>query len=204
MKYPIGQISNGEAVYNKGGLASSLGYSKSECDSDVTAKVERIRKQLGTDEDTESYAVEKNTDMIDNEEIVAEYPDMLEMEEKSFELTMNQKKEIISIALSELDNDVCSTRYWICDLDDAYVYVQDSKNDYRTYRIRYILNQENKTAEICLDTMEEAINGGYEVVGQEGEDSVNEEFKNEETLAEEKVLEEEKTMEEEKRSIKKK
>ena len=86
------------------------------------------------------------------------------MEEKSFELTMNQKKEIISIALSELDNEECNTRYWICDLDDAYVYVQDSKNDYRTYRIRYILNQENKTAEICLDTMEEVINGGYEVV----------------------------------------
>ena len=190
LKYPIGQISNGEAFYNKGGLASALGYSKAEGDSDVTEKIIRIRKQLGIAEEAEQYAVEKSVDMLDGKELISTYPDQLE-----FELTVNQKKEIISIALSDIskedsdsEHNRCS-RYWLCDLDDTYIYVQDSENDYRTYRIKYILNQENKTAEVYMDTKEEVLCSGYEVIGQEGENSVSEEFKTDETLEEEVMAE---------------
>jgi len=214
LKYPIGQIIGKEAVYNKGGLASALGYSKAEGDDTITNKVERIRKQLGLNEDSEKYAVEKNTDILDNKEIIVEYPDKLEMtnekpEEQNFELTVNQKKEILSIALSELcdcdeDDDMDEhnhdgRRYWICDLDDTYIYVQDYENDYRTYRIKYTLNQDSKTAEIYLETKEEVICSGYETVGQEGENSVKEEFKTDETLAKEKEEMEAKEKESEKK-----
>lgn len=193
LKYPIAEITDGEARYNKYGLASALGYAKAEGETEIVSKIERIRKQLGIDEGAETYAIEKNIDMLDDEEIVAEYPDKLDMESKEFELTSNQKREIIQIALSEYNEDGCCQRYWVCDMDDTYVYVEDSYNSYRTYRMVYILNQDN-TAEVCIDTKEEVIRNGYTVVGQEGENGVKDEFEKEETLAEEEIVEE--TMEE--------
>lgn len=53
LKYPVMEVKNGELVYNRGGLASALGYAKAENDNAVVKKVEAIYKKLDLDEGDE-------------------------------------------------------------------------------------------------------------------------------------------------------
>jgi len=49
-KYPVMQKKGNKLVYNKGGIASALGYAKKEGVSSVVRKVEAIRKKMGLDD----------------------------------------------------------------------------------------------------------------------------------------------------------
>ena len=51
LKYPVMEIIDGEARYNRHGLSSALGYAKAEGDNKVADKVEGIYKNLGIEED---------------------------------------------------------------------------------------------------------------------------------------------------------
>ena len=53
LKYPVMEFKGDTLVYNTGGLASALGYAKKENETSVITKVERIRKKLGLDDNTE-------------------------------------------------------------------------------------------------------------------------------------------------------
>lgn len=53
LKYPVMEFQGDTLVYNAGGLASALGYAKKENETSVITKVERIRKKLGLDDNTE-------------------------------------------------------------------------------------------------------------------------------------------------------
>lgn len=67
LKYPIMEIKGGKAVYNKGGLASALGYAKKENEEEVISKVEKIREDLDLDEDSEDKkAVKENSLELDD------------------------------------------------------------------------------------------------------------------------------------------
>lgn len=197
LKYPIAEISDDEALYNKNGLIAALRFSKGENDDAVTKKVIRIMKRLDLYEDKkDEYATEKNKDTIDNKTIVEKYPDILEMEERrtdvkeDFSLTMNQKREIVSSSLSEYKygkNDYC--KYWVYDIDDDYVYVQDCEFD-KLYRVKYVMDEDSKTAIVDIDSKEEVIRGGYEVVGEKGDGEMEMEEKKEDIKLEEEFEEE--------------
>lgn len=51
--YPVMIIHNGEWVYSIKGLSSALSYAKKENETSVITKVEKIRKKLGLDDNTE-------------------------------------------------------------------------------------------------------------------------------------------------------
>ena len=53
LKYPVMCFEGDKLVYNEGGLSSALGYAKKENESSVITKVEKIRKKLGLDDNTE-------------------------------------------------------------------------------------------------------------------------------------------------------
>lgn len=53
LKYPVMCFEGDKLVYNEGGLSSALGYAKKENESSVITKVEKIRKKLGLDNNTE-------------------------------------------------------------------------------------------------------------------------------------------------------
>lgn len=49
LKYPIMQLKGDTFVYNRGALASALGYAKKEDETAVVSKIEKIYKKLGLD-----------------------------------------------------------------------------------------------------------------------------------------------------------
>lgn len=51
LKYPVMQFKGDTLVYNKDGLSSALGYAKAENDTTVVNKVEKIRKELGIEDE---------------------------------------------------------------------------------------------------------------------------------------------------------
>lgn len=53
LKYPVMELVGGKAVYNRGALASALGYAKANDEEEVVKKVEKIYKDLGLDENGE-------------------------------------------------------------------------------------------------------------------------------------------------------
>lgn len=66
LKYPIMEIKNGKAVYNRYGLASALGYAKAEKDEEVISKVEALYKKLDLD-DKEDEDMDKIKNKLDKD-----------------------------------------------------------------------------------------------------------------------------------------
>ena len=62
LKYPVMQLKGDTFVYNRGALASALGYAKKEEETAVVSKIEKIYKKLGLDsegkEETEKMSKE--------------------------------------------------------------------------------------------------------------------------------------------------
>lgn len=63
LKYPVMEIKNGEAFYNRHGLSSALGYAKAEGEQGVVDKIEKIYKDLEIEEEG------KEKDSMDNKVI---------------------------------------------------------------------------------------------------------------------------------------
>lgn len=59
LKYPVMEINNDEAVYNRGGLGSAKAYAEKNNETEVLSKLKKIYEHLGLNEDEEeSYACE--------------------------------------------------------------------------------------------------------------------------------------------------
>lgn len=58
LKYPVMEIKGDSVVYNKGGLASALGYAKKENETEVVNKVEAIYKKLGLGKEEDAKMAE--------------------------------------------------------------------------------------------------------------------------------------------------
>ena len=63
LKYPIMEINDDEAVYNRGGLGSAKAYAEKNNETEVLSKLKKIYEHLGLDEDEkESYACDEFCD----------------------------------------------------------------------------------------------------------------------------------------------
>ena len=63
LKYPIMEINDDEAVYNRGGLGSAKAYAEKNNEIEVLSKLKKIYEHLGLDEDEkESYACDEFCD----------------------------------------------------------------------------------------------------------------------------------------------
>lgn len=60
--YPVGEIKGNEAVYNRGGLSSALGYAKAENDSEIVSKIEAIYKKLELNKEDDMEEKDKEID----------------------------------------------------------------------------------------------------------------------------------------------
>lgn len=59
LKYPVMEINDNEAVYNRGGLGSAKAYAEKNNETEVLSKLKKIYEHLGLNEDEEeSYACE--------------------------------------------------------------------------------------------------------------------------------------------------
>ena len=88
-----------------------------------------------------------------------------EMKGESKLLTNDQKYEILRNGMSEYKDEQGYERFWIRDFDDIYVYAEDYNDNYKTFRMKYNLNEETKTATVDVESKEEVIRGGYVTVG---------------------------------------
>lgn len=68
LKYPIMEIKDGKAVYNRYGLASALAYAEKESESSVISKVKSLYKKLDIDENDEGG--EKKMAKLEEEKVV--------------------------------------------------------------------------------------------------------------------------------------
>lgn len=79
LKYPVMCFEGDTLVYNKGGLASALGYAKKEEETAVVNKINKIYKNLGLDQDGKEDA---KMSEIDFEEKVEAQEEMAETEQE--------------------------------------------------------------------------------------------------------------------------
>lgn len=66
LKYPIMEIKDGKAVYNRYGLASALAYAQKEGETSVINKVKSLYKKLDIDEDNKGGEKEMSDEEIKN------------------------------------------------------------------------------------------------------------------------------------------
>lgn len=98
LKYPVMEIVGDTAVYNRGGLASALGYAKAEGDTKVVDRVESIYKKLGLDKEKEDASMTeeiKNKLDKDNKDIEEIKDDAEAQEDDVKEKEENVKKNKI-------------------------------------------------------------------------------------------------------------
>ena len=68
LKYPVMEINDNEAVYNRGGLGSAKAYAEKNNETEVLSKLKKIYEHLGLNEDEEeSYACEDFCDDYENQ-----------------------------------------------------------------------------------------------------------------------------------------
>ncbi len=130
LKYPVMEIIDGEARYNRHGLSSALGYAKAEGDNKVVDKVEGIYKNLGIEEDgKEKKSVEtliENKLDKDNEVLEEEVAcDFAKKEEEVKEEPVEEREDEQEEVEEEVDNAMESKEEAEEKLDDA-----DADKDY--------------------------------------------------------------------------
>lgn len=94
LKYPVMQIKGGKAVYNRGALASALGYAKANNETEVIGKVMKLYKELGLDGEEEK-SVENKLDK-DNPELekIRDDADSIEDEAKKNAIDEPEQKKL--------------------------------------------------------------------------------------------------------------
>ena len=103
LSYPVMQIKDGKAVYNRYGISSALGYAKGEDNQEIVKKAEALLEKLEIKEgekmenevvienSTEEVVVEE---VVENSEITEEITESFEMEEVEVEETeVEEEKE---------------------------------------------------------------------------------------------------------------
>lgn len=68
LHYPVMQIGNGKAVYNRYGLAAALQRAEGQNESGVISKIHGVYKKLGLGDEAEKNAYAENSDDLENDE----------------------------------------------------------------------------------------------------------------------------------------
>lgn len=92
LKYPVMEIKNGKAFYNRHALSSALGYAKAEGETEVADKVEEIYKNLDIDEDRKenSFMEEIENKLDEHNEDLEEIRDDAEAQEDDVKEELNE------------------------------------------------------------------------------------------------------------------
>lgn len=108
LKYPVMQLKGDTFVYNRGALASALGYAKKEDETAVVSKVEKIYKKLGINserkEETEMSEEEKKK-LSEQEEMACKEKMSEEEKEKKENPDSTKGEEEKSAKMSEGNDD---------------------------------------------------------------------------------------------------
>jgi hypothetical protein len=72
LHYPVMSISDGKAVYNRGGLASALGRAKGQNETSVVSKINGLYEKLGLNSEKKEMAMEKTEEEMALEKKIAE------------------------------------------------------------------------------------------------------------------------------------
>jgi hypothetical protein len=97
-----------------------------------------------------------------------------------FSLNSAQITEILNNSLASYkygSNDY--RRYWVMAYDEQYAYIDDSEES-KTYRAKYVI--EDNIAKVDLGSKEEVIRGGFRLVGEDIEMSINKKVQVDEIL----------------------
>ena len=112
LKYPVMEIKDGKAVYNRYGLASALAYAQKENETEVISKVKSLYKKLDIDENKEGKGGEKKMAMeeIENKldkdnEDVKKIKDDVESQEDDVKEEKEKKNACEDVKKNELEKD---------------------------------------------------------------------------------------------------
>lgn len=173
--YPVMEIKDGEAVYNRTALGSAKAYAVKNNEEGVLSSLKKIYEELELPWDINNS----------EEEEVGE-----KMEENKFEFCLNSKqmREIFEVAVSGIKyqcGDYDYTKYYVEAYDSEFVYLCDCEES-KTIKVPFVI--EANIATIDFESKVEVINGGYIEVGVNAEVEVETEVEvPEETVEEEEV-----------------
>ena len=167
LKYPVMEIKDGKAVYNRGGLASAKGYAEKENDTEVINKLEKIYKDLELDKDEKenfSMDTKKNKLDKDNKDLEKIRDDAQAQEDDEKEKLKKNEIEDDDEGKEDLEGDVDSDKdYWKKKYDNTVIENSELKKEVAKY-VRQELEEKMSS---CLNEYAENL----------GEDDV-EELKN--------------------------
>lgn len=112
--YPIGEIKGNEAVYNRGGLSSALGYAKAENNEEIVKKITAIYKELKLEKEED---MKDETKKIDNK-LDEENKEISKIKDDAESIEDNKKEILKENAIDlkadkKLKDDVDSDKdYW--------------------------------------------------------------------------------------------
>lgn len=114
LKYPVMCVEGDKLVYNRGGLASALGYAKTEGNSEATRKAESLYKKLDLQEESKNMSeLQKNKVEDDNKNLEKIRDDADAQEDDVKEKVKKNKIDPHDKGEEGLEDDVDSDKdYW--------------------------------------------------------------------------------------------
>lgn len=95
LKYPVMEIENGKAFYNRHALSSALGYARAEGETEVVKKVEEIYKNLDIEEDRkENSFMEIENKLDEHNKDIEEIRDDAEAQEDDVKEELDESLDI--------------------------------------------------------------------------------------------------------------
>lgn len=94
LKYPVMEVDGNTAVYNRGGLASALGYATKNNESAVLSKVKAIYEKLGLNEESYSEWGQENMSQTDYESFLRDNKTEGEQVMETHSVEDLEKKEV--------------------------------------------------------------------------------------------------------------
>lgn len=150
LKYPVMQLKEDTLVYNKGALASALTYAKKQNETEVINKVEKIRKDMGLDEDT----TETNSQSIIINNKKGEQTDNMNLVKKSQVIEINNlevydiEKMLLKAFLIAIGCFEHSCDYWVSylyPLNSEFIVEKFNNGNYQYYKTSYVIDETAKT-----------------------------------------------------------
>ena len=186
--YPVMEIKDGEAVYNRSALGSAKAYATKNNEEEVLSSLKKIYEELELpweNENAEEVEIENaETEDVKAEDIKTEDAENTEeevgeeekMEESKFTFCLNSKqmREVFEDAISGIkyeSGDYEWNKYYVEAYDEAFVYLCDCELG-GTIKVPFVI--ENNIATIDFDSQVKVINAGYMEVGVASEETEEE------------------------------
>ena len=135
LKYPVMEIKDGKAVYNRYGLASALAYAQKENETEVISKVKSLYKKLDIDENEERKGGEKKMAMEEIEnKLDKDNKDVKKIEDdtESQEDDVKEEKEKKNVVKNDLEKDDSGKEGLEDDVDSDKDYWKEKANSLET------------------------------------------------------------------------